>query len=180
MKRIVIKNTSIVAESHSESLLWGGFQIPFIRYADGALVVKFMGRKDAVESYGQEDLDPIYISRDGGETWTRSDLNAWRASAPMLPNGDRFDFVQRKNFIGEFDLPKTQKMAHSSREVYVHRIRRRSATTNTRRKRRRGCARRRCRRTKGTGDEDRSGMRRNRRTCVSRARGGRGARAPRS
>lgn len=122
MKKLVIKHTSVVAESHTEPLLWGGFQIPFIRYANGTLYVKFMGRKDAVESYGKEDLDPVYRSSDGGKSWEKGSLSEWRAAAPILPNGDRLDFIQRKNLVGSFELPKTQKMAQSSREVYVHRI----------------------------------------------------------
>lgn len=122
MKKITVKNTSVIYESQTEPLLWGGCQIPFIRYADGALTVKFMGRKDAVESYGKENLDPIYKSTDGGKSWQKSDISAWRRSAPLLPNGDRYDFIQRKNFIGTYNLPGTEKMANSSREVYVHKI----------------------------------------------------------
>ena len=122
MKNIVVKNTSVIYKSQTESLLWGGCQIPFIRYADGALLVKFMGRKDAVETYGKEELDPVYRSTDGGKSWTKSDISAWRQAAPLLPNGDGIDFVQRKNICVDSELPKTRKMAFSSREVYTYRI----------------------------------------------------------
>ncbi|MBE6553666.1 MAG: exo-alpha-sialidase [Ruminococcaceae bacterium] len=122
MKKIVVKSRTVIAESDQESLLWGGFQIPLIRYANGALIVKFMGRKDAVETYGKEDLDHIYISRDYGKNWEKGCLDAWRKAATLLPNGDRIDFVQRKNIVGSFDLPPAKKMAFGSKDVFVYPI----------------------------------------------------------
>ncbi len=122
MKKIVVKNSVVIDRSTTESLLWGGYQIPYIRYADGVLCVKFMGRKDSIESYGMEGFDPIYCSRDGGQTWTRGNLSDWRRTAPMLPNGDRLDFIQRKNIITTQTPPKKTKMGNGSGEVYVYTI----------------------------------------------------------
>ena len=120
MKKITVKNTVLIDQSSSESRLWGGYQIPFIRSADGALCVRFMGRKDAVETYGMEDMDLVYCSRDGGKSWTRDTLAAWRRMAPRLPNGDRLDFVQRKNITVHTELPPSSKMLVGSKEAYVY------------------------------------------------------------
>ncbi|MBQ9783364.1 MAG: exo-alpha-sialidase [Clostridia bacterium] len=122
MKKIIVKNTVVIDQSTTEPLLWGGYQIPFIRYADGALWVRFMGRKDAVESYGKEDMDLVYGSHDGGKTWTRADLDAWRQAAPLLPNGDRLDFVQRKNVCGVQNLPPKEKRGFGSKDVFVYTV----------------------------------------------------------
>ena len=77
MKKITVKNTIVIDQSSSEPRLWGGYQIPFIRYANDTLCVRFMGRKDAVENYGKEDLDPVYLSRDNGKTWQRDSIETW-------------------------------------------------------------------------------------------------------
>jgi len=122
MKKITVKNTVVIDQSSSESRLWGGYQIPLIRSANGALCVRFMGRKDAVESYGKEELDPVYTSLDNGKSWHRDTIDTWRRMAPLLPNGDRLDLVQRGNITIDKPLPPKRKMAHSSSEVYVYTI----------------------------------------------------------
>ncbi len=121
MKKITIKSTVELASSDTEPILWGGYQIPFIRYADGGLYVKFMGRKDFVECHGLEELDPVYASYDNGATWERSDLSAWRRAAPSLPNGDRIDFLQRKNISYHSELPRASKEGYGDK-VSVYRV----------------------------------------------------------
>ncbi len=124
MKKIVIKSTTVIDQSSTEPRLWGGYQIPFIRYANGALCVRFMGRKDAVESFGKEDLDPVYVSRDNGKSWQRDSIETWRRMAPALPNGDRLDFIQRTNLTDLPALSPKKKMGHTSSnsEIYVYTI----------------------------------------------------------
>ena len=119
MKKITVKSTVEVASSDAEAIVWGGYQIPFIRYADGVLYVKFMGRRDCVETIGLEDLDPVYASYDGGLSWKKSDLSAWRRAAMLIPNGDRIDFVERENTCGSFQLPPPKKEGASGGDSNV-------------------------------------------------------------
>lgn len=118
MKKVKIGEPKIIAQSTTEPIMWGGYQIPSIRCDEGVLYVKFMGRMDNIESYGKdEEKDPVFLSRDGGETWERSDLNTWNNKAEKLPNGDRFElkfYPLIKDFDKNFTPSEDRKTLHGT------------------------------------------------------------------
>lgn len=88
MKKIVVSEPYIVYQGTDQPILKGGNQDPFIRCKDGVLYVRFNSRRDCPETFGMEDLNPIYCSRDLGETWEKSTYDAWNNAIEPLPNGD--------------------------------------------------------------------------------------------
>ena len=91
--KVKIHPQKIIAQSTTEPIMWGGYQFPkFLRDKDD-IYIKFSGRPDSASSYGKdEEKDPVYVSKDMGETWTLSTLKDWENKANILPNGDRFEF----------------------------------------------------------------------------------------
>lgn len=91
-RKIKVSDPVVVAQSTTEPVLFGGYQLPFIRCdKDGVLYVKFRGnRKDCPETVGKDEIDPIYRSRDMGQTWEKAARNEWLTALEPLPNGDKY------------------------------------------------------------------------------------------
>lgn len=89
-RKVTVGEPVVVAQSTTEPILHGGYQIPWIQCdTNGDLYVRFNGRKDCPDTIGSEDKNPVYCSHDMGVTWERSDYMGWLKSKPELPNGDR-------------------------------------------------------------------------------------------
>ena len=105
MKKINISEPSVVAQSTTAPILFGGYQLPIIRCnAKGEIFVKFSARIDNPSTWGEEDGNPVYRSRNGGEAWKyMSDpLYSWITAQQPLPNGD---FLEMREYALLDDLP---------------------------------------------------------------------------
>ncbi len=91
MKKLTVHEPVIVSQSTTEPILWGGYQDPKILCGDDkTLYVTFNSRRDCPETIGFEDLNPVYSSNDGGQTWRLSSQAKWINAHPKLSNGERF------------------------------------------------------------------------------------------
>lgn len=114
MKQMRISEPVIVSQSVTEPVLFGGWQDPMI-HADenGVLFVRFSGRRDDYDAYGNEDKNPLFRSEDGGKTWERDyDLDDWARSVPPLPNGEKLlmrEHLSLKEFPALPELPPERK-----------------------------------------------------------------------
>ncbi|MBQ7974780.1 MAG: exo-alpha-sialidase [Clostridia bacterium] len=107
-KKIKLSEPVVIAQNTTEAILWGGWQLPDIRCDEEKnLFVKFHGRKDSIDTIGQDAKDPVYKSTDGGETWEISDKMSWMKAAPKLPNGDSFAFGEMPLIKGITSVPET-------------------------------------------------------------------------
>ncbi len=90
MKKVTVGAPMLVAQSTEYPILFGGYQIPFIRIADdGTIYVRFNSRTDHYDTHGLEEANPVFSSTDGGITWNRvHDAKAFSAAQKALPNGD--------------------------------------------------------------------------------------------
>ncbi len=90
MKKITLGEPILVAQSTTEPVIFGGYQIPFIRIAeDQTIYVRFNSRVDHYDTHGMEEANPVFRSRDGGVTWEREpDAKAFSRAGRTLPNGD--------------------------------------------------------------------------------------------
>ena len=104
MSRIKLGKPVVIAQSTTEPIFKGGYQDTFLRCDEQKnLYLRFAKRHDSMATFGQDD-HPLYISRDGGETWAESDdLSLWVKAQPVLPNGDRFQF--REHYAILKDIP---------------------------------------------------------------------------
>ncbi len=116
--KVTIHPQKIIAQSTTEAILWGGYQFPtFLRDGDD-IYIKFCGRTDSALSWGKdEEKDPVYVSKDKGETWTLSTLKDWESKATLLPNGDRFEFKMYP-VIKEFEKAPTLSDDRKCDEVH--------------------------------------------------------------
>lgn len=78
MRKVLISEPIILAQSTTEAVMFGGYQDPHIRSKDGVLYVKFNARKDSVETFGLEDANPVLKSFDGGDTWEKGAQDDWK------------------------------------------------------------------------------------------------------
>lgn len=106
MKKIKIEKPSVVAQSNTEPILWGGYQDPHILCDDGVIYVRFNGRRDCPETMGYEDKNPVFLSRDMGKTWEKSEHRSWILAHPKLPNGDRLIMREHKIIKNPENLPE--------------------------------------------------------------------------
>ncbi len=122
MKKITVSTPVTVAQSTTEPVLFGGYQLPHIRMDEKKkLYLQFMGRKDSVETYGEEEKDLYYLSRDAGETWERTNRTAWEGAAKKLPNGDILSFRQHTPVRDLPPLPPTDRVTtvFGERRIYT-------------------------------------------------------------
>ncbi len=109
MKKVVLHDPVIIAQSTTEPILFGGYQDPFIRRNEqGDLLVRFNARPDKIEYVGQEDANPVYKSTDGGKIWTQLTDTAvaeWAAAAPRQKNGESFTIRENKPIFEIDNLP---------------------------------------------------------------------------
>ncbi len=118
MKKVIVHEPKIVYQSTTDPIMFGGCQDPIIRAKENVLYVKFTGRMDSLETLGKEDKDPVYLSRDGGETWEKSSINEWAMAETTLSNGDTLKMreheVTRLNGRELPPLPKNRLKTESS------------------------------------------------------------------
>ena len=106
MRKITIGEPSLVAQSTTAPVLFGGYQLPIIRCnRKGELFVKFSARVDNPSTWGQEDGNPVYRSVDGGKTWEyiKEPLYQWVTAGQPLPNGDH---LEMREYALMGDLPE--------------------------------------------------------------------------
>ena len=114
MKQLELSEPVVIAQNTTEPILFGGYQDPMIHCdTDGTLFVRFSGRRDDYDAYGNEHKNPLYRSADGGKTWERDeDLDDWVRSVRPLPNGDRLlmrEHLCLKEFPSLPPLPEERK-----------------------------------------------------------------------
>ena len=100
MKRIILGKPVVVAQNTKEPVLFGGYQDPTIRCSeDGTLYVRFNARRDSWLTFGEEEKNPVFCSKDGGESWSpvKNGQDQWLRAATRLPNGD-FLFPRTRSF----------------------------------------------------------------------------------
>lgn len=95
MRKVVLGEPVVVAQSTTAAILFDGYQDPFIRQKDGVLYVKFNTRRDCYQDHGKENANPTYRSVDKGETWELATNEEWVLAGEKLPNGDVFQFRER-------------------------------------------------------------------------------------
>ncbi len=125
MKKVIVHQPVIVAQSTTEPILFGGYQDPNIHCRDGVLYVRFNSRRDCHETFGLEDKNPVYKSFDEGKTWEPSNHLEWSMSEEPLPNGDRIT-IREHSIITDYPelppLPEGRKRAShiaGKRDVYL-------------------------------------------------------------
>lgn len=105
MRKITVHEPTVVAQSTTEPILFGGYQDPNIHCRDGVLYVRFNSRRDCHETFGLEDQNPVYKSFDEGKTWEPSNHLEWSMSEEPLPNGDRIT-IREPSIITDYpELP---------------------------------------------------------------------------
>lgn len=105
MRKVIVGDPIIVAQSTTEPVFKGGYQDPQLRQKDGILYLNFNGRRDCHEDHGKEDRNPTYRSVDGGNTWERATNEEWIAAIKPLPNGDVFQLRESSVLRDPLDLP---------------------------------------------------------------------------
>ncbi len=101
MKKITVGEPILVAQSTEYPILFGGYQIPFIRIAeDKTLYVRFNERVDHYDTHGLEESNPVFKSCDGGNTWEpEHDPKAFSMARKPLPNGDRLEMRETPTVV---------------------------------------------------------------------------------
>lgn len=102
MKKIILSDPVILAQSSTEPVLFGGYQDPFIRCSeDGTLYVRYNSRRDEVQNFGLEDKNPVLRSKDGGVSWERTtDQKEWMIAGGVLQNGDYLEMMESLPILG--------------------------------------------------------------------------------
>ena len=120
-RKITLGEPVIIAQNTTEPILFGGWQLPDMRInKNKEIFVKFSGRLDSTDFVGQMEKDPVYKSKDGGDTWELSDLDGWFSASPELPNGDRFAFGETPLITDINDVPEAQgKVEFCNRFAYT-------------------------------------------------------------
>lgn len=109
MRKVMVHEPVIVAQSTTEPIMHGGYQDPFIRCNEKKeLFVRFNSRRDSFETFGQENRNPIYKSVDGGKTWELMEdaLYSWITAQKPLPNGDYLQMGEHSTIAGVPSLPE--------------------------------------------------------------------------
>ncbi len=90
MKKFTLSEPMLVAQSTEQPIIFGGYQIPFIRIGeDQTIYVRFNSRVDHYDTHGLEEANPVFKSHDGGTTWEpEPDIKAFSRARKPLPNGD--------------------------------------------------------------------------------------------
>lgn len=117
MKKVILHDPVIVAQSTTEPVFRGGYQDPFMRSSpDGTLYVRFNARMDTVDTFGLEEKNPVYKSTDEGKTWTKvTDPKEWTFATKPLSNGDRFVMRETKPILNIGDIPNSFPKVDESR-----------------------------------------------------------------
>ncbi len=117
MKKVTISEPMIVAQSTTEPVLHGGYQDPFIRIDENKnIYVRFNARIDHLDTFGQEENNPVFKSTDGGVTWERDiSVGAFTKAIRPLPNGDKLQMREWKPILNIDDetLRKFPKIPES-------------------------------------------------------------------
>lgn len=116
MNKIKIGEPTLVAQSTTDAILFGGYQIPQIRCnTRGEIFVRFNVRIDQPSTWGMEDENPVYKSVDEGKTWeiVNNPLYSWITAQPPLPNGD---YLQWREFSLMDDLPSLPEVSANRKE----------------------------------------------------------------
>lgn len=121
MSKIKVHKPVLIAQSADAPILWGGYQIPRLRIDDQKRIfVKFNNRMDSVDTYSVEHLDPVFVSTDGGETFSETTNEEWIKAATTMPNGEKIDFIH-ENHITEYPelppLPEYRKNIYTVEEL---------------------------------------------------------------
>ena len=127
MKRIILGKPVVVAQSTKEPVLFGGYQDPTIRCSeDGTLYVRFNARRDSWLTFGEEEKNPVFCSKDGGESWSpvKNGQDQWLRAATRLPNGDIFCFrehgvLKRDTLPVLPPLPEKRRLRTAGMGVYT-------------------------------------------------------------
>lgn len=119
-KRIVLSEPVIVAQGPTwEEVKWGPYQFPGLEMTDdGTIVCTFNSCADSETAYGTEQ--ECYISKDKGETWTKSKLGDYRGQLGIrLPNGERLSPAGATSIpMAGLNLPKPIGVNRFNNEVY--------------------------------------------------------------
>ncbi len=101
MKKVTLSEPIIVAQSTTEPILHGGCQDPFVRIDENKnIYVRFNARVDHLDTFGQEENNPVFKSTDGGKTWERDKSEgAYTKALKPLPNGDKFQLREWKPIL---------------------------------------------------------------------------------
>lgn len=127
MKGIILGKPVVVAQSTKEPVLFGGYQDPTIRCSeDGTLYVRFNARRDSWLTFGEEEKNPVFCSKDGGESWSpvKNGQDQWLRAATRLPNGDIFCFrehgvLKRDTLPVLPPLPEKRRLRTAGMGVYT-------------------------------------------------------------
>lgn len=109
MRKVNIGEPIVVAQSTEEPVLFGGYQDPFIRCNEKKeLFLRFNNRRDCLETFGQENSNPILKSVDEGKTWEylENPLFSWVTAQKPLPNGDYLQMAEFPVIQGVSNLPE--------------------------------------------------------------------------
>ena len=117
MKKVIVSDPVILAQSTTEPVMFGGYQDPHIRQKDGVLYIRFNARRDSVETFGLEDANPVYKSLDGGDTWVKAEQDDWMLARQPLPNGDIFEIREHRPIFNVWDKIKDVKLDPSRKGI---------------------------------------------------------------
>lgn len=110
MRKVIMSEPVIVDQNTTEPILFGGQQFPVMRRKGDVLYIRFSGRKDSHETYGQYDKDPILRSFDEGKTWEKvTRYQEWVEALPPLPNGDILQISELPVVRDLPELPPTHR-----------------------------------------------------------------------
>ena len=118
MKKVIVSEPVVVAQSTTEPIMYGGYQDPQIRCDEkGVLYVLFHRRLDDCKTFGQEDGDAVYRSQDMGQTWEECDYAAWLMAQKPLPNGDRLT-MREHPWVFDFDSAQLPSLPENREKTY--------------------------------------------------------------
>lgn len=119
MKKVTVHEPIVLAQSTTEPVFKGGYQDPHIRCYNGVIYVRFNSRRDSGETFGLEENNPVYKTKDEGKTWEKvSDPKEWTFAQKPLSNGDRLVLrEQRTIFVTDEEIAKFPKVPKSRERV---------------------------------------------------------------